>query len=110
MSVGRSSLTGKDGEGYTVNLPPGWSRRRSSDDQHGSLSLTRVGDRLTASYRDRSGWHVLTRFKRSLPTQGGVGPAVLQLQLFSPGGEFGGSGVRVALDNFFASAQRRTCS
>jgi hypothetical protein len=93
-----------------VNLPPGWSRRRSSDDQHGSLSLTRVGDRLTASYRDRSGWHVLTRFKRSLPTQGGVGPAVLQLQLFSPGGEFGGSGVRVALDNFFASAQRRTCS
>jgi DNA-binding SARP family transcriptional activator len=110
MSIGRSSWTGKDGEGYTSYSPPGWTHLRASDDQRGSLRLTRVGEQLTASYRDQSGWHRLTRFKRSLPTQGGDGPAVLQLQLFSPGGEFGGSAVRVALDNFFASAQRRTCS
>ena len=110
MSIGRSSGTGRDDGGYTTSAPPGWSRVLASDDQRGSLRLTRVGEQLTASYRNKSGWHRLTRFKRSLPTQGGVGPALLQLQLYVPGGEFGGSAVKVALDNFFASAQRRTCT
>jgi hypothetical protein len=111
MSIGRSSWADKDGDGYTAYAPPGWTRQRASDDARGSLRVTRVGERLTTYYRPKGGaWHRLATFKRSLGAAGGVGPAVLTLQVFSPPGAFGGSAVKVAFDNFWVAAQGRTCA
>jgi hypothetical protein len=110
MSIGRSSWAGSDGEGYTSYAPPGWTQQRASGDQRGALKVTRVGEGLTTYYREKGAWRRLSSFKRSLGAPGGIGPAVVQLQVFSPPGAFGGSTVKVALDNFFVAAQGRSCN
>lgn len=70
-----------------------------------------MGEQLTTYYRAKGGaWERLSSFKRSLGAPGGVGPAVPSLQVFSPPGAFGGSAVKVALDNFFVAAHGRTCA
>jgi DNA-binding SARP family transcriptional activator len=110
MSIGRASLAGQDGEGYAAFAPPGWSQRRATTDQRGSLRITRVGESLTTYYRDGRSWRRLMSFKRSLGAPGGIGPATFSLQLFSPREAFGWQPARIALDNFFVAAQARRCS
>ena len=110
MSIGRASLAGDAGDGYVSFAPPGWSQRRASADQRGSLRMTRAGETLTTYYRDGGTWRRLYGFKRSLGAPGGVGPVTLSLQLFSPREAFGWRSTRVAFDNFFVAAQGRRCS
>jgi hypothetical protein len=109
MSIGRASLTGDDGEGYTAYAPPGWTQRRASGDQRGSLRITRDGEKLTTYYRVGTRWRRLYAFARSLGAPGGVGPATVALQLFSPRDAFGWSSAGVALDNFWIAADHRRC-
>ena len=109
MSIGRESVTGEDGEGYTSTAPPGWTQRRAGNDTSGSLRIKRVGEMLTTYYRAGDRWRHLYSFFRSLGASGGIGPAVIAVQVFSLDEMFGDRTVRVGFDNVFITAEETVC-